>query len=155
ARDLDPRAPRLHPTSRLDAEVTGLVTFARTERATEALLKARRRGDYRRRYLALAAVAPEPSVGLWPWPIALDPRAPRKRIATSGERERPAETEYRTGVVLPLVTVLHLFPRTGRTHQLRVHASRAGSPLLGDVHYGGVRRVVREDGRVVTVRRVM
>ena len=36
--ELDPDAPRLHPTSRLDAEVSGLVTFARTARATEALL---------------------------------------------------------------------------------------------------------------------
>ncbi len=51
---LDPDAPALHASSRLDAEVTGLVTFARTKAANAALLEARRRGRYGRRYLALA-----------------------------------------------------------------------------------------------------
>lgn len=155
AYELDPRAPKLHATSRLDAEVTGLVTFARTERATVLLLEARRRGDYRRRYLALASRAPEPPSGRWDWPISVDRTDKRKRVAGHGPSERHAQTEYRTAGVVPGAAALHLFPHTGRTHQLRVHASRAECPLLGDVHYGGPRRVARADGRVVTATRVM
>jgi len=55
-----------------------------------------------------------------------------------------------TGAVL-----LALTPVTGRTHQLRVHAARAGSPLLGDPRYGGARRVTRGDGVVVAAARTM
>jgi hypothetical protein len=51
--------------------------------------------------------------------------------------------------------LLLLFPQTGRTHQLRVHAAHAGVPLLGDTLYGGPKRIVRPDGRVLTSRRVM
>src|ERR1700755_3605750 len=54
AAQLDPAAPHLHASSRLDAEVTGIVTFARTTRAIEHLLEARRSGRYERFYLGLA-----------------------------------------------------------------------------------------------------
>jgi 23S rRNA-/tRNA-specific pseudouridylate synthase len=46
-------------------------------------------------------------------------------------------------------------PATGRTHQLRVHAAKAGAPLFGDHQYQGDRRKVLPDGSVVTARRVM
>lgn len=159
ARELDPKAPNLHPTSRLDAEVSGLVTFARTKRANEALMKARAAGRYRRLYLALAPAAPSPPEGEWRAAIAIDPRDKRKRTAVGegvvqpGSRE--AWTEYETGAVRDAGCVLWLWPRTGRTHQLRVHAAAAGIPLLGDVPYGGARRLVRPDGRVIHVPRVM
>ena len=57
ARDVDTEAQALHPVSRLDAEVSGLVTFARTRLGNQALLAARASGAYRRFYLALAACA--------------------------------------------------------------------------------------------------
>ena len=81
AAQLDPRAPRLHASSRLDAEVTGLVTFARTTRAIEALLAARRAGAYERYYLGLATGPLDPASGELDWPIDRDPRDPRKRVA--------------------------------------------------------------------------
>jgi 23S rRNA pseudouridine1911/1915/1917 synthase len=43
---------------------------------------------------------------------------------------------------------------TGRTHQLRVHSSHAGSPLYGDASYGGPRKIVRTDGSVEALGRV-
>jgi 23S rRNA-/tRNA-specific pseudouridylate synthase len=48
-----------------------------------------------------------------------------------------------------------LWPRTGRTHQLRVHAAHAGHALLGDAPYGGPKRLARADGRMVAFPRVM
>jgi 23S rRNA pseudouridine1911/1915/1917 synthase len=157
---LDPRAPRLHASSRLDAEVTGLVTFARTTRAIEALLAARRAGAYGRCYVALAPRAPQPAVGAWRLGIALDRRDKRLRAWAGSPRAalgelRDAHTTFATAAERPLAAALHLRPHTGRTHQLRVHAAAAGVPLLGDVAYGGAARITAADGRVVAARRVL
>lgn len=154
-RALDPDAPRSHPTSRLDAEVSGVVIFARTRAATEVLLKARRLGHYRRLYLGLASAIPDLPEGTWQSAIGIDPRDPRRRVSTEDEHGRAAETRYRVAATSFGAALLHLRPITGRTHQLRVHAAAAGASLLGDVHYGGRRKFVRSDGRVVLARRVM
>lgn len=154
---LDPDAPRLHASSRLDAEVTGVVTFARTDRAIEALLAARRAGRYERYYLGLAAQAPSPEQGEWRWAIERDPRDARKRVALpeGGKRGVAALSRYRLLSLQPSAAALLLRPETGRTHQLRVHAAKAGAPLLGDKHYGGAISRVLPDGRVVRAPRVM
>jgi 23S rRNA pseudouridine955/2504/2580 synthase/23S rRNA pseudouridine1911/1915/1917 synthase len=52
------------------------------------------------------------------------------------------------------VTLLALAPFTGRTHQLRVHASHAGAPLLGDRVYGGPVRLTRPNGSVLPLSRI-
>jgi 23S rRNA-/tRNA-specific pseudouridylate synthase len=156
---------RVHPTSRLDAEVTGLVTFALTKRAIAALRAARQQGQYGRGYLGLATAAPEPAEGDWRWSIAIDPKDRRLRVAVpeggSGERLQEAWSRYRVRALARgeggdvRGVALWLTPHTGRTHQLRVHAAAAGAPLLGDTRYGGAKRVVLADGRVVTARRTM
>lgn len=161
ARRIDPDAPRVHPTSRLDAETTGVVLFARTRRATRALLAARRAGAYRRAYVALLGDAPAPPTGVWDWSIERDARDPRRRRAgprgtpADLRRGKPASTAYAVAARTDLICVLHAWPRTGRTHQIRVHAAAAGCPLLGDVYYGGPRRRTLPDGSVATARRVM
>jgi 23S rRNA-/tRNA-specific pseudouridylate synthase len=176
AREHDPAAPRLHASSRLDAEVTGLVTFARTTRAILQLTAARKAGRYRRFYLGLARHPPEPLEGEWRFPIARDPKDPRRRVALApgasvrarstrpgGSDRAPrglcladsAWSRYRTLFAREALALLLLMPETGRTHQLRVHAARGGAPLWGDKHYGGPVREVFEDGRVLAARRVM
>lgn len=163
ASELDPEAPALHASSRLDAEVTGLVTFARTRAANLGLLEARRQGRYRRRYIGLALEAPKPPAGTWRFAIGRNPRDPRKRQvvipgtqAAKGIKEiKEAETRYRTVGAAAHGRLLALWPQTGRTHQLRVHAAEGGAPLFGDVHYGGARRYTLANGRVITARRVM
>lgn len=155
AERLDPDAPRLHPTSRLDAPVTGLVTFARTKRATHALIEARAEGRYQRLYLGFSTRPPSPPEGRWQGTIGIDAAEPRRRLADAGRAQKLAHTDYALRDQADGLCLLHLRPRTGRTHQLRVHAEAAAVPLFGDVHYGGDKRYVRGDGRVVTAARVM
>lgn len=156
-RALDAGASKHHPSSRLDAEVTGVVIFARNAQAIQHLLAARREGSYQRDYVALAGATPVPREGEWRGAIALDARDPRKRsVATRAEKTaREACTRYRTLDALPNAALLLLEPRTGRTHQLRVHAAHAGCPLLGDRAYGGPARLVLADGSVIAPRRAM
>lgn len=156
---LDAGAPQLHPLSRLDTQVSGIVAFARTELANRVALDARREGRIRRRYVALATVAPTPRSGEWTWSIALDARDARKRRALAagekGSAVKHALTRYAVRAEAGPLVLLDLWPHTGRTHQLRVHAAKAGSPLAGDVAYGGMKRLTLPSGRILTASRVM
>lgn len=146
---------RAHPTSRLDSPVSGLVTFALNKAANERLLEARRSGTYERLYLGITLHELEAPDGTWSWPISIDPTNAKLRIAGAGKGERDARTRYEVAGRAPYASLLHLMPETGRTHQLRVHAAKAGVPLFGDHAYGGERRLALGDGSVVSARRVM
>ena len=145
----------LHATSRLDSQVSGLVTFTLTREANHRLLEARRTGTYERVYLGVTAAQVAVDAGDWRWPISIDPSNPKLRKAGAGRGERAATTQYHVAARTEHAALLHLMPATGRTHQLRVHAARAGAPLFGDHAYGGLRRLSLENGTVVTARRVM
>jgi 23S rRNA-/tRNA-specific pseudouridylate synthase len=157
--ELDPRAPQLHPLSRLDTQVTGIVAFARTARANEVALEARRAGTMARRYLGISAERPAPPSGHWRWSIGLDPRDPKKRVALAagapGMGVKESSTRYAIRAEAGPLVALDLWPETGRTHQLRVHAGRAGCPLFGDIAYGAPKRFTLPNGRVLTAARVL
>jgi 23S rRNA-/tRNA-specific pseudouridylate synthase len=159
AQELDPEAPQLHPLSRLDTQVSGLVVFARTALANAGVLVARQQGHLLRRYLGLVALTVLPSPGEWHWAIGLDRRDPKKRCALPpdalGEGTKQAHTLYAERARSPALLALDLLPQTGRTHQLRVHAAAAGAPLLGDVAYGGSKRLTLDNGRILSAERVM
>ena len=153
ARALGIDPSRLHPTSRLDRGVSGVVVFALTKAAAERLARARAEGTYERRYVAIATNAPVQASGTWDAPIgrASDPRLRR----VDGRDPVGAATRYGVCAVAPAgEALLALSPVTGRTHQIRVHASHAGAPLLGDRDYGGPARVTLPTGRVLEPRRV-
>jgi 23S rRNA-/tRNA-specific pseudouridylate synthase len=151
------RFPNLHPhaTSRLDSQVSGLVTFALDREVNRHLLDARRAGTYERIYLGITLSALTFSRTEWSWPLSIDPRNPKRRVAGPGRGERDALTLVEVAARTPSATLLRLRPQTGRTHQLRVHAAEAGAPLFGDSLYRAERRKVLPDGAVVTARRVM
>ena len=153
ARALGLAPDRVHPTSRLDRDVSGVVVFALSKGAGARLLLARAEGRYDRRYVALAQRAPAPDRGVWTAPIGRA-RDPRLR-AVAGPDPTPASTRYAvTAVAAGGACMLAVMPVTGRTHQIRVHAAHAGAPLLGDRAYGGPARVTLCSGRVLEPRRI-
>ncbi len=163
ARELALPRSELHAVSRLDVGVSGVVTFARSAAGRRLAVELRARGALLRRYVAVAASAPEPPEGAWNSPLARRPRA-----SEGSHDERPAETLYaavaRAGRVVITgpeharvelePALLALSPVTGRTHQLRVHAARAKVPFFGDGAYGGAQRVVLANGSVRALGRV-
>jgi 23S rRNA pseudouridine1911/1915/1917 synthase len=153
ARALGVDVSRVHPTSRLDRDVSGVVIFALSRAAAERLVRARAEGTYDRRYVAIAAHAPTPERGEWTAPIgrAKDPRLREVR----GRRAVAATTRYAVTACAPDgAALLGIAPLTGRTHQIRVHAADAGAPLLGDRTYGGPPRVTLPTGRVLEPGRI-
>jgi RluA family pseudouridine synthase len=153
AKVLGVREGVLHPTSRLDRDVTGVVVFARTPAAARRLTDARAARAYERRYVAIAASAPEADRGTWDAPIGRA-RQPRLR-AVAGREALHATTHFVVcGRAPGGATLLAIAPVTGRMHQIRLHAAHAGAPLVGDRAYGGPARLTLAGGRVVELRRI-
>ncbi len=145
----------VHPTSRLDSSVSGVVTFALSRAANQHLLRARAEAQYGRVYFGITLSEGVRSAQDWTWPISIDPNHPKMRRAGMGKGERLAHTRCDEVIRAEHASLLRLLPRTGRTHQLRVHAARAGAPLFGDTQYGAERRFTLPTGRVLAAPRVM
>lgn len=143
----------VHPTSRLDRGVSGVVVFALAARAREALAAAREHGSYARLYLALSERGPGDDRGVWDGAIGRHPRDARKR-AVGGRDATHARTRFEVLARAAHGVALALRPETGRTHQLRVHAAHAGVPLDGDADYRGRRRFVTDRGEVLSLDRI-
>ncbi len=152
ARALGVDAARLHATSRLDRDVSGVVVFAQGTRAAEQLRAMRDEHRYARRYVAIAARAPSPAEGTWNAPVG---RATNPKLrAANGADAAASTTHYAVVGEAPPYVLLAVSPVTGRTHQIRVHASHAGAPLVGDRAYGGPTRATLPNGRVVAFDRI-
>ncbi len=143
---------RVHATSRLDRDVSGVVVFARGREAREAMREARASHRYRRHYVALAMRAPTPREGRIDVPIGRGKR-PTERLV-HGKDAVAALTYHAMVDESAGLAMVAVEPQTGRTHQIRVHMSHAGAPLVGDDKYGGARRLTLGSGAVVRVDRV-
>jgi len=127
---------------RLDKGTSGLLVVAKTERAFASLQAQFKDRVVRKRYLALAYGTVLPKEGIIDAPLSRHPRHRRKIAVVEGGRS--AVTHFRVRRYLkrgtqPL-TFLEVAPKTGRTHQIRVHLAAFGNPLVGDILYGGRKR---------------
>jgi 23S rRNA pseudouridine1911/1915/1917 synthase len=137
ARDQGAR-PYLRMVHRLDRLTSGVALFARNPQAHAPLVRAWSDGAVERRYLAVVEGAPERETTLWDRPIARDPGHDWRFRVSDGGRE--AKTEIRVAAnIADNLTVVECRLLTGRTHQVRVHLTDWGHPVLGDRLYGSRR----------------
>jgi 23S rRNA pseudouridine1911/1915/1917 synthase len=128
---------------RLDRETSGLLLVAKDDDAQAFLMDALKRREVERRYLALVRGRPPAGSGTVEAPIGRHPSRPQlMAVVPSG---KPAVTHYEVieddSAETPRegeATLLDVRLETGRTHQIRVHMSHVGHPVLGDRFYGGV-----------------
>jgi 23S rRNA pseudouridine1911/1915/1917 synthase len=130
-----PLAPGL--VHRLDTGTSGLLIVARIPEAFAALRAALRAHQVEKRYLAVVAGEPAEFRRV-DQPLAHDPGDRRRMIAArAGLRAWPATTEMRRRESAGDQAMVEATIRTGVTHQVRVHLALAGTPVVGDLLYGG------------------
>jgi len=126
---------------RLDKDTSGILVAAKTDRAHHALSGQFEKRTAERAYLAVVWGVPTPASGRIEGNIGRDPRNRKKMTVVHGGKGKPAATAYRRlkrfGAVASLVECRL---ETGRTHQVRVHMTHAGHPLIGDPLYGRMTR---------------
>lgn len=119
---------------RLDMDTSGLLLFALGAAAQRAVSAAFERREVDKVYVAVVDGEPPANEGLIDLPLGADwPRRPRQKVDPAGGRS--ALTAWRVLARGPGRTRLELRPRTGRSHQLRVHLAAIGHPILGDRLY--------------------
>ena len=123
---------------RIDKQTSGLLVVAKTDEAHKKLAAELEGHHITREYHALVQGGFANDTGTIDLPIGRHP-VDRKRMAVirDGHTSRPAVTHYTVAERFGDVTYLVLQLETGRTHQIRVHLSSIGHPLLGDTTYGG------------------
>ncbi|MEX2519333.1 MAG: pseudouridine synthase [Paracoccaceae bacterium] len=119
---------------RLDMSTSGLLLFARNRRAQRIISGQFEKRIIEKEYLAEIWGAPAEGSGLISLPLRADwPNRPRQMVCH--EHGRAALTEWEVVARRGAATTLRLRPRTGRSHQLRVHMAAMGWPILGDPLY--------------------
>ena len=124
--------PRL--VHRLDKDTSGLMAIAKTDGAHRSLSKQLKNRTVDKGYLALVVGTPEPVGAIIEAPIGRDPNDRKKMAIVEDGRE--ASTRYHTIARLRGYTYVDVRPKTGRTHQVRVHFASIGHPVFGDATYG-------------------
>lgn len=132
---------------RLDRGTSGVMVVAKHDRAHEALARQFHDREVEKEYLALVwgVVQAGRRIDL---PIGRDPQD-RQKMSSRARRARTAVTRITRARHFGGVTLAQVAIATGRTHQIRVHLTAIGHPIVGDVLYGGTRRRVAADIKAV------
>jgi 23S rRNA pseudouridine1911/1915/1917 synthase len=142
-KDLSGIGGKLRPgiVHRLDKGTSGVLVVAKNDRAHVILSEQFKSREIKKTYWAFVWGTPRLPSGLIDRPLGRD-RRDRKKISSRTAVARSARTRYRVLKSLGPISLLELEPETGRTHQIRVHLSELGHPVVGDPVYGkGLHRV--------------
>jgi 23S rRNA pseudouridine1911/1915/1917 synthase len=119
---------------RIDKDTSGLLAVAKHDTAHRGLADQLAERTLKRQYLAVVKGLPKPPFGRIDAPIARSP-VNRKKMAVV-QSGKPAVTHYITEESFTDTALLRCTLETGRTHQIRVHLSHIGYPIIGDAVYG-------------------
>ena len=121
---------------RLDKDTSGVVLIAKNEIAHRSLASQFKNRKVKKTYLALVRGVVKSASGIIETSIGRH-KTNRKKMTATMDQGRQAETRYEVIETLGHFSYLRLFPKTGRTHQIRVHLASIHHPVLGDALYGG------------------
>ncbi|KRK93525.1 RluA family pseudouridine synthase [Companilactobacillus futsaii] len=124
----------IHLVTRLDRNTSGLMVFAKTSYAHSLLDRILHTEDFQKFYLAMVYGQVSPEKGLIDLPIGIDPKAFYMRNIDHN-LGKPSKTLYETVEKFDDASLLKLKLLTGRTHQIRVHLTAIGHPIIGDDMY--------------------
>ncbi|OGP55615.1 MAG: hypothetical protein A2Y65_00415 [Deltaproteobacteria bacterium RBG_13_52_11] len=127
---------------RLDKGTSGIMVVAKNDLAHEALVQQFQKREVKKIYLALVYGRMEAAEGAITAPLGRHP-TDRKRFSLRTRTPKEALTQWQVKERFEQVTFLQVLPRTGRTHQIRVHMSSINHPLVGDPLYTKTRRLTQ------------
>ncbi|MBX9790696.1 MAG: RluA family pseudouridine synthase [Pirellulales bacterium] len=129
---------------RLDRDTSGVMVVAKTDRAHTALARQFEDRTIEKEYFAIVAGEPDRdrdrinlSIGVHPY------QREKMAVRREGPGARPAESFYEVLERFPGFAAVRIVPKTGRTHQIRVHLSSIGCAVLCDAQYSGRNRMTR------------
>lgn len=129
---------------RIDKDTSGLLVVAKTDVAHEGLSAQFAKHSIDRRYQAIVAGVPNPASGTVDAPLARSSANRQKMAIVADGRGKRAVTHFQLVTPLREAALIECRLETGRTHQVRVHMTSIGHPLLGDPVYGRTRTVHRD-----------
>ena len=131
---------KIRPVNRLDLNTSGLIVFAKNEYIQECLIKQMNNHTFQKEYVAIVAGTFKNKSGIINLPIGRKENSIIERCIS--ENGQNAITEYEVLQEYDNMSLVKCILKTGRTHQIRVHMSAIGHPLIGDSLYGSISNLI-------------